>query len=38
MMKFGSLAPARDPRNPTPEEVKAIQAKIKQYQEVFNTH
>lgn len=38
LMKFGALPPARDSRNPRPEEKKAIQEKIKQYQDVFNTH
>ncbi|MSP98440.1 MAG: hypothetical protein EXR29_14735 [Betaproteobacteria bacterium] len=38
MMKFGSLPLARDPRNPTPEEIKAVQEKVKLYQKVFNTH
>lgn len=38
LMKFGSLPPAADPKNPTPEEKKAVQEKIKEYQEVFNTH
>jgi L-asparaginase len=38
LMKFGSLTPAADPKNPTPEEKKAAQEKIKQYQEIFNTH
>ena len=38
MLKFGSLPVAADPRNPTFPERKAVQAKIKQYQEVFMTH
>jgi hypothetical protein len=38
MMKFGALPSARDPRTPTPEEKKAVQEKIKLYQEVFATH
>ncbi|MEE8448767.1 MAG: asparaginase domain-containing protein [Thermodesulfobacteriota bacterium] len=38
LMKFGSLPPAADPQNPTPEEIRALQEKINQYQEVFNTH
>jgi hypothetical protein len=38
LMKFGSLPPAADPKNPTPEEKKSLQEKIKEYQEVFNTH
>ncbi|MCK5353426.1 hypothetical protein KAJ77_12625, partial [bacterium] len=38
LMKFGSLPPAVDPRNPTQAEKKAVQDKMNQYQEVFNTH
>jgi hypothetical protein len=38
LLKFGSLPPAADPRNPTPDEIKAIRAKVRQYQEVFDTH
>jgi hypothetical protein len=37
-MKFGALPPATDPANPTPDEVKAVEAKLDQYREVFNTH
>ena len=38
LMKFGALPPAGDPANPTPDEVKAVEAKLDQYREVFNTH
>jgi len=38
LMKFGSLPPAADPKNPTDAELKAIYAKIAQYQSVFETH
>jgi len=38
MLKFGSLPVAADPRKPTFEERKAVQKKIKQYQELFMTH
>jgi len=38
LMKFGSPPVAADPRNPTPAEKKAVQDKMNQYQEVFNTH
>ena len=38
LMKFGSLPPAADPKNPTPSERRAIQERIKQYQEIFNSH
>lgn len=38
LMRFGSLPPAADPRNPTPQEKEAVRDKIEQYQEVFSTH
>jgi hypothetical protein len=38
LMKFGCLPPAVDPAKPTPSETEAIKAKLKQYQEIFNTH
>ena len=38
LMKFGSPPVAADPRNPTQAEKKAVQDKMNQYQEVFNTH
>ncbi|MBI2370852.1 MAG: hypothetical protein HYV08_11560 [Deltaproteobacteria bacterium] len=38
LMKFGALPPAADPKRPTPAEIKAVQERVKQYQEVFNTH
>ncbi|MBI2370851.1 MAG: hypothetical protein HYV08_11555 [Deltaproteobacteria bacterium] len=38
LLKFGALPPAADPKNPTPAEAKAVQEKIKLYQEVFSTH
>ena len=38
LMKFGSLPPAADPKHPTDAELKAIYAKIAQYQSVFETH
>ena len=38
LMKFGSLPPAADPDRPTPAEVQAVQERIRQYQEVFDTH
>jgi hypothetical protein len=38
LMKFGALPPAVDPANPTPDEVKAVEAKLDQYREVFNSH
>jgi hypothetical protein len=38
LMKFGSLPPARDAEHPTDEEIKAVRAKLAEYQEVFGTH
>src|SRR5262245_17608825 len=38
LMKFGSLPPAADPDRPTASEVEAVQGRISQYQEVFDTH
>jgi L-asparaginase len=38
LMKFGAMPPAADPKHPTDEELKAIYAKIAQYQSVFETH
>lgn len=38
LMKFGSLPVPANPDNPTRAELDAIQAKITQYQEVFDTH
>ncbi|HUK39883.1 MAG TPA: asparaginase domain-containing protein [Candidatus Acidoferrales bacterium] len=38
LMKFGSLPPAADPSHPTENELKAIKAKLAEYQEVFDTH
>lgn len=38
MLKLGRLPKARDPRNPTSEERKAVLAKIAQYQEIFENH
>ena len=38
LMRFGSLPPAVDPRNPTPQEKEAVRDKVEQYQEVFSTH
>jgi hypothetical protein len=38
LLKFGSLPVAADPKKPTFEERKAVQKKIKQYQELFMTH
>lgn len=38
LMKFGGLPPASDPAKPTTAETEAAKAKLKQYQEVFDTH
>ncbi|WP_162418266.1 asparaginase domain-containing protein [Cyclobacterium roseum] len=38
ILRFGTYPPAKDPSNPTPEELDAIKEKIKLYQEVFHTH
>ncbi|MBM2811938.1 MAG: L-asparaginase [Chloroflexi bacterium] len=38
LMRYGAPPPARDPHNPTSDEVAAIQAKIAEYQAVFDTH
>jgi L-asparaginase len=38
LMKLGCLPPAADPAKPTEAETEATKAKLKQYQEVFDTH
>ena len=38
LMKLGCLPPALDPANPIQAETDATQAKLKQYQEIFDTH
>jgi L-asparaginase/Glu-tRNA(Gln) amidotransferase subunit D len=38
LMKLGCLPPAADPANPTEAETAATKVKLKQYQEVFDTH
>ena len=38
LMRFGCLPPAADPAKPTLAETNAVQAKLRQYQEVFDTH
>jgi hypothetical protein len=38
LLRFGSLPPARDPANPTAEEVAAVEAALVPYQQVFDTH
>ena len=38
LLRFGSLPPAVDPMQPTPAELEAVQAKLAEYQAVFDTH
>lgn len=38
LMKLGSLPPARDPDNPTADELAAIRDKVTSYQAIFDTH
>lgn len=38
LLRFGSLPPAQDPANPTPDEVSATEAALVQFQHVFDTH
>ena len=38
LMKFGSLPPATDVEHPTEAELRAIKAKLTEYQVVFDTH
>jgi hypothetical protein len=37
-MKIGRLPPASEPANPTAAETEATKAKLKEYQEIFDTH
>ena len=38
LLRFGSLPPAADPEKPTAAEMEAIDAKLADYQAVFDTH
>jgi len=38
LLKLGSLPPAKDPANPTPEELAATRKAVAGYQAIFNTH
>jgi L-asparaginase len=38
LMKLGSLPPAVDPDNPTPQERAAVREKVRQYQTIFDSH
>jgi hypothetical protein len=37
-MKLGSLPPAADPEAPTDAEIRATQARVQEYQAIFDTH
>jgi hypothetical protein len=38
LLKFGSLSPAANPEHPTAAEQDSIQARLREYQAVFDTH
>ncbi len=38
LLRFGALPPAADPDNPTDAETAAIEAKVAEYQNIFDTH
>ena len=38
LMRFGSLPPAANPEHPTASELGAVEAKLAEYQSVFDTH
>lgn len=38
LLKFGSFPPAKDPENPTGEELAVIRKMVSQYQQIFDTH
>ena len=38
LLRFGGLPPATDPVHPTPAELPAVQARLAEYQAVFDTH
>jgi len=38
LLKFGSLPPAKDPRNPTAAEREATKAAVAKYQSIFDSH
>ncbi|MFT5132575.1 MAG: L-asparaginase [Gammaproteobacteria bacterium] len=38
LLKFGSLPPAQDPRNPTAAERNEVQALVAKYQTIFDSH
>jgi hypothetical protein len=38
LLRFGALPHAADPAHPTPAEIEAIEAALRDYQGVFDTH
>jgi L-asparaginase len=38
LLKLGSLPPARDPENPTADELAATRKAVAAYQAIFRTH
>jgi L-asparaginase len=38
LLKLGSLPPAKDPANPTGDELAATRKAVAEYQAIFNTH
>ena len=38
LLKFGALPPATDPASPTEAETDALNSKLADYQQVFDTH
>lgn len=38
LLKFGSLPPAKDPRNPTTAEREAVKSAVARYQTIFDSH
>jgi len=38
LLRFGSLPPAKDPDNPSADELAATRKAVAAYQSVFNTH
>jgi hypothetical protein len=38
LLRFGSLPPAADPAEPTPDERRTVRAALDRYQEVFDSH
>jgi hypothetical protein len=38
LLRLGALPAAQDPDDPTPDELAAIEAKLREYQRIFDTH